>query len=151
MTALERIMRVTGRRPTNCTCQVCRSYCRTPCLGTPDDILRLLEAGYAAKLTLTYWAVGMLLGVTQTPIAMVQLIMRPQGCILFRDGLCELHTRGLKPTEGRLAHHILTEENLSFRKSLSWNVAREWVRKENEPLIQKIFEQLAEFRNRSGK
>lgn len=151
MITLERIMRVTGRRQTNCTCPVCRSYCQTPCLGTPDDIMRLLEAGYAAKLTLTYWAEGMLIDVMETPIAMVQLIMRPEGCILFRDGLCELHTRGLKPTEGRLAHHILTEENLSFRKSLSWNVARERIRKENEPLIQKIFEQLAEFRYRSRK
>jgi hypothetical protein len=28
-------------------------------------------------------------------------------CVHFIDGLCELHAQGLKPMEGRLAHHLI--------------------------------------------
>ena len=45
-TALQRIIRKTGRRPVECRCRLCRQQCRIPCLGTPEDILRLLKAGY---------------------------------------------------------------------------------------------------------
>lgn len=146
MSALERIMRTTGRKPTQCRCPVCRSYCQTPCLGTPKDIQRLLGAGYAPQLTRTYWCVGMLFGAVSQPILMVQIIRGPQGCVLYRDGLCELHEQGLKPTEGRLAHHILTQENLSFEKSLSWNVAKEWLRDENEPVVRNVFLQMERYK-----
>ena len=151
MSALERIMRATGRKPINCKCKICQSFCQTPCLGTPEDILRLFDAGYGDKLKLTYWGVGMLYGVLNFPILMVQLSHQPTGCVLFRNGLCELHELGLKPTEGRLAHHILTSENLSFRKSLSWNVAREWLRKENESVVNEVFERLEGFKKQTGK
>ncbi|WP_462353883.1 hypothetical protein [Alistipes timonensis] len=150
MSALERIMRATGRKPINCKCKICQSFCQTPCLGTPEDILRLFDAGYGDKLKLTYWGVGMLYGMLNYPILMVQLSHQPTGCVLFRNGLCELHELGLKPTEGRLAHHILTSENLSFRKSLSWNVAREWLRKENESVIKEVFERLEGFKKQTG-
>ena len=151
MNARERIMHVTGRKPTACRCPVCQSYCQTPCLGTPQDILRLLDAGYAPQLSLTYWAVGMLVGVIERPFLMVQLLGRTEGCVLFRDGRCELHELGLKPTEGRLSHHILTEENLSFEKSLSWNIAKEWLRKDNEPTVASVFESFQAFKTRTGK
>ena len=51
-----------------------------------------------------------------------------------------LHDRGLKPTEGRLSHHTLTEESFDFSKSLAWNVAREWLNGKNVPLILRIFD-----------
>lgn len=148
MSALERIMRATGRKPIDCKCRICQSFCQTPCLGTPEDIIRLFNAGYGDKLKLTYWGVGMLYGILDCPILMVQLIQRPTGCILFSEGRCELHGLGLKPTEGRLAHHIITSENLSFQKSLSWNVAREWLRKENESIVKEVFGRLAGLRGK---
>lgn len=61
-TALQRIIRKTGRRPVECRCRLCRQQCRIPCLGTPEDILRLLKAGYRERLAPTRWAVGLLLG-----------------------------------------------------------------------------------------
>lgn len=149
MSALERIMQVTGRTPTECRCPVCRSYCQTPCLGTPEDIRRLLDAGYAPHLTPTYWCVGMLFGVMKHPVLMVQLIRGSKGCVLLQDGLCKLHELGLKPMEGRLSHHIITEENLSFHKSLSWNVAKKWLRPENEQDIRGIFDSLEQYRAQS--
>lgn len=148
MSALERIMRATGRKPIDCKCRICQSFCQTPCLGTPEDILKLLDAGYGDKLKLTYWGVGMLYDAIDFPILMVQLIQQPLGCIMFNKGLCGLHELGLKPTEGRLTHHIITSENLSFWKSLSWNVAREWLRPENEEVVQKIFLLLEESRHK---
>lgn len=71
---------------------------------------------------------------------MVQVTQTPDGCVFFQNGLCELHDRGLKPTEGRLSYHTLTEESFDFSKSLAWNVAREWLNEKNVPLILRIFE-----------
>ena len=138
----ERIMRATGRYPVSCDCERCRRQCMTPCLGTPRDILRLIEAGHASRLSITFWAVGMLLGQIPFPILMVQVRQTPRGCVFHERGLCSLHEAGLKPTEGRLSHHSLTAENFSFRRSLAWNVAREWLEPENAQTIRKIIDHI---------
>lgn len=39
-------------------------------------------------------------------IDMVQLAFDKGGCVLFKDGLCSIHTLGIKPTEGKLATHV---------------------------------------------
>ena len=117
--ALHRIMRKTGRKPVECRCKACQAQCKTPCLGTPDDILRLIGAGYGERLKMTYWCVGMLLGKINYSIPMVQAIQTDKGCTFFHDGRCELHAKGLKPTEGRLSHHTITQENMKFSKMLS--------------------------------
>lgn len=126
-----RIVSSTGRRPVECSCRQCRSQCRVPCLGTPDDILRLIRAGHAGKLRLTLWCVGLALGELPAPIPMVQPGQTDAGCVFFRDGLCELHHSGLKPTEGKLSCHDIWPGCFSFRSSLAWHVAKEWTRKDN--------------------
>lgn len=136
--ALQRIIRKTGRKPVECRCPECRAQCRTPCLGTPEDILHILKAGYKDRLAPTLWGVGMLLGRMTYPVPMVQARQVNGYCIFFKDGLCELHGVGLKPTEGRLSHHTITKENLKFGRSLSWNVAREWLEADNAPVIGEI-------------
>lgn len=60
----------------------------------------------------------------------------------FHDGLCELHDKGLKPTEGRLSHHSMRLDNWSPKKSISWNVAKEWEDEENAPVLEEIYELL---------
>ena len=137
-TALQRIIRKTGRRPVECRCRLCRQQCRIPCLGTPEDILRLLKAGYRERLAPTRWAVGLLLGKIPYIVPMVQAKQEAGGCTFFQDGLCELHAAGLKPTEGRLSHHTITMENLKFGMSLSWNVAKEWLDERNFDTIREI-------------
>lgn len=99
-----------------------------------------MEAGYEKELRVTLWAVGMLVGAVPFPIPMVQALQTEHGCVFWKDGLCELHDRGLKPTEGRLSYHVLTEENICFSKSLTWNVAKEWLNAENLPLIVRILQ-----------
>ena len=44
------IMQKSGRKPTVCRCEKCKSQCHTPCLGTPEDIQKLMDAGYADRL-----------------------------------------------------------------------------------------------------
>lgn len=62
----EKIARQTGRKPVECSCGLCKAMCHTPCLGTPQDILALIDAGYADKLCYTDWLVGVILGFTLT-------------------------------------------------------------------------------------
>lgn len=140
----ERIIRTTGREPVSCKCALCKSQCRrTPCLGTPQDIWALIEAGYGDRLALTAWGVGMMVGKLPFPVPMVQIVQTPDGCAFFKDGLCQLHDLGLKPTEGRLSHHSVTAENFDFNRSLSWNVAREWLNEKNARIIIRIFERFS--------
>lgn len=141
--ALERIIRETGRMPIECKCRLCQMQCkRAPCLGTPQDILALIKAGYREQLVFTVWMPAMVLGRLPFPIPMVQPRKTYGGCIFFEDGLCILHEAGLKPTEGRLSYHVLSEENFFFSKSLPWNVAREWINPENIDVIVRVLQSL---------
>lgn len=138
-TSLQRIMRKTGRKPIECKCQKCKQQCKTPCLGTPEDILRLINAGYKERLAITHWWVGIARGKLDFPVIMIQARQEENGyCTFYHDGLCELHDLGLKPTEGRLSHHSITKENFKFGKSLSWNVAKEWMEMRNGDTVQEI-------------
>lgn len=129
--SLIKIVKNTGRRPVECNCIKCQSQCRVPCLGTPDDILKLIKAGYIDKLKITLWCVGVALGEFPVPIPMVQIEQTDTGCVFFKNGLCELHDLGLKPTEGRLSHHEFRLDNFIFKLSLGWNVAKEWIDDDN--------------------
>lgn len=138
-TSLQRIMRKTGRKPIECKCQKCKQQCKTPCLGTPEDILRIINAGYKERLAITHWWVGIARGKLDFPVIMIQARQEENGyCTFYHDGLCELHDLGLKPTEGRLSHHSITKENFKFGKSLSWNVAKEWMDMRNGDTVQEI-------------
>lgn len=125
---IQQIIRKTQRQPTECSCPVCRMQCRVPCLGTPTDIRKLIEAGYKDRLAPTLWLTGMYAGQIKFPVPMVQPVRGEDGwCAFFRNGLCELHERGLKPTEGKLSHHTIREDNFDFSRSLAWNVAKTWL------------------------
>ncbi len=126
------IMQKSGRKPTACSCDKCKSQCRIPCLGTPEDIGRLIDAGYKDRLAPTSWLAGMLMGVTDRAIDMVQAKVENGWCTFYHDGLCELHDNGLKPTEERLSHHSIRVDNFKPKKSLSWLVAKEWLPLQNE-------------------
>lgn len=136
----QHIIRKTGRKPVECKCSGCKSQCKqVPCLGTPADILKLIEAGYAQHIYPTDWHVGVLWGITDKVIPMYQLDnVQGHGCVLFKDGLCSIHHTGLKPTEGKLSHHTHKTETFNKKKSLSWNVAKTWLDPENVGIILRI-------------
>ncbi len=137
---LHRIMRKTGRKPSQCKCKLCQEQCHQPCLGTPQDIERLIDAGFADRLAATQWVAGMIMGCCPGPVTMVQARQEENGwCTFFKDGLCELHDKGLKPTEGRLSHHSIRADNWSPKKSISWHVAKEWIMPENKGAITRVW------------
>ena len=106
--------------------------CHTPCLGTPQDIEKLIDAGYSDRLLPTLWGAGMIMGVINFPVPMIQIASGDDYCS------CELHYRGLKPTEGRLSHHSTRIDNFKASKSIAWNVAKEWLSEENADTIERI-------------
>ncbi len=137
---LDKIIRETGREPVNCSCHKCQNQCRrAPCLGTPADILRLIDAGYADKLAPTEWATGLFIGKLNHTIKMIQVKKFNHGCAFFENGLCQLHDLNLKPTEGRLSHHTIMQENFDFDKSLTWQVAKTWESDESKRDVLKVF------------
>lgn len=88
----------------------------------------------------TIWRAGVVMRVVDHDISMYQLerIQATGCCTFFKDGLCQLHDSGLKPTEGKLSHHSVTEENLNPQKSLAYNVAKEWINPDNFETINRI-------------
>lgn len=91
--------------PNACACNKCQEMCRNcPCIGTPEDITRIIAAGEGASVISTLYAPLSLLAVGIEPQNIIAPLMTPTGCVFLDEmGLCRLHDRGLKPTEGRLA------------------------------------------------
>lgn len=94
-----------------CACETCQSYCaRRPCWPTPEEADKILDAGFARRLMRDWWV--------DEPYVYIICPANegcggedapswpsPSPCLLFKNGLCELHGLGLKPFEGRAAHH----------------------------------------------
>lgn len=144
-----RIARQIGKQPISCNCEKCKQMCqRTPCLGTPQDILALINAGHVDKVCYTEWAAGIILGHITRPIPMVQIKTkngnRDGSCVFYNDGKCELHENGLKPTEGKLAHHEVSAIELRPEYNLTYQVAIEWTKEENSDVIREIVNKVME-------
>lgn len=131
------IIRKSGKKPTSCKCVACKQQClRAPCLGTPEDIEKLIDAGHGKNIKETVWAAGIMMGVTNQLVDMYQAELTPTGCVFLKDGLCSLHDNGLKPTEGKLSHH--TQVPVVASKNLTWMIAREWLDEKNSEIINRI-------------
>lgn len=129
-TTFQKISRKSGRKPVECKCTICKSQCQKQvCLGTPEDIVKLVNAGYSDRLMRTMWGAGVMMGLVKEPVEIVAPYYdRAKGsCTFFTNGLCELHDLGLKPTEGKLSHHSTDVDNFNAKKSLSWLVVKEWL------------------------
>jgi len=100
--------------PNECSCTICQQMCKRPCWGTPEDAKKLIDAGYSHRLMRDYW------GERDENARQDIYILSPalkgyeghkapfyprssEGCTFWKDGLCELHDLGLKPTEGKLS------------------------------------------------
>ncbi|SOD80813.1 hypothetical protein SAMN06269250_1575 [Spirosoma fluviale] len=93
--------------------------CRTsPCFPTPKEAISLIQRGYQDQLQLTIY--------TDQKTERLHSAITPKfdqklGCTFQnRQGLCELHSLGLKPTEGRLAHHSLADDGLRVSVCDTW-------------------------------
>ena len=116
---------ITKLKENSCHCEKCVAMCKhAVCLGTPEDIERLFEAGYGDRLEKTIWAAGLKIGIPL--MQMVQPLYdegKRQCTFLTDEGLCELHDKGLKPTEGKLAnckHETIEAAALPFVVAMTW-------------------------------
>jgi len=112
--------------PSSCDCKICRSYCNRPCWPTPAEAEQLMDAGFAHKLMLDYWASDELFPRTEILSPAIEgyegeaAPWWPSGkCTFHTEGLCELHG-AYKPLEGRLAHHAETPRALHYEMVRTW-------------------------------
>lgn len=96
------------KEPPTCKCGDCKQMCEIPCWPTPEEALKLIEAGHADKLEFDGYNMG-IVGVSHERV----MVLAPKSkersrgrnpiCIFQTTrGLCSLHNTGMKPTEGRL-------------------------------------------------
>lgn len=115
-------------KATECQCDYCKERCKkSPCIGTPEDILRLIEAGYKGKLTITLNFAGFSAGIADNAVIMVIPKYEENGCVFLKDGKCEVHS--IKPTEGKYTYHKRPETEdmpLLIDADPSINVFRSW-------------------------
>lgn len=137
---LQNIIKKSGKKVTECKCEVCKKQCLTaPCLGTPADILKLIKAGFGDKIFSTCWAVGVLQGQMKDFIDMFQAeFIKGKGCVFYENELCALHSLSLKPTEGKLSHHSINNEDFDIKKNITYQVAKTWLMPENADIIKEI-------------
>lgn len=126
----EKIIRKSGQKPTSCKCQKCKTCCqKAPGLGTPEEIRKLVNAGYVNRLMITAYAFPVVLGIHPEPVTVIapEFDQEKGACTFFENGLCILHDQGLKPMECRLAHHTGDLAGKIPKKSVGWLVAKEWL------------------------
>lgn len=140
---LMQMLEVTGLKPTVCSCKVCRKKCsQIMCLGTPDDILRLINAGFGNLLQEIQISVVLVNHREVMPIRMVQLMRDENGCAVFKDGMCLLHNMGLKPAEGRYFIHPEDHHDETIMDLLTLTIALEWSREENKTKVDHCFQKV---------
>lgn len=132
-----------GIPKTNCSCDECANMCKTaPCMGTPKEINKLIDLGYKPFLQVSVSCTGWQHGFFHPPITSVQFRSKPDGsCAMFNNGLCAIHNKGIKPSEGMLAHHDYPVRD--FERSAHWEVMKMWCVDENQKLIEDIFKKMS--------
>jgi len=94
-----------------CSCPACAEMCaNSTCLPSPEEARNLIKLGYGPSLAhYKFGGGGELVG--PAPLGMENQKNLPHTrfgpCTFFKNNLCTLHEKGLKPLEGRLAHHSL--------------------------------------------
>lgn len=129
-TQLQTIIRKSGMEPSECRCKECRSQCQlTSCLGTPDDLQKLIDAGHATALD-KFTFNSPFIGNERIHMYKIKSQETNTGCHFYQqqDGMCLLHEANLKPTEGMLSHHKrqLKDIKPGGGNSIALLVARTW-------------------------
>lgn len=91
-----------------CACLDCKMMChRTPCLGTPEEMMAIQKAGFGDKLIVVKVYDSFMLSPDSEDAQFKFNYLPVKGrCTFLTDrGQCRLHDLGLKPIEGRNAIH----------------------------------------------
>ena len=125
--------------PSECDCEICSIMCHAPCCGTLEDIDRLIEAGFADRLMYDDYP-GIVDEIIKPALKNYEGQRAPwetntlNGCTFWKDGKCELHDLGLKPIQGKLAHHDNSEDEIYAIEEM---LVDSWTGKGVEAIIQK--------------
>lgn len=117
-----------------CCCDKCKSMCLRPCWGTPEELEKIIDAGFSHKLMMDYFEeesgndrVYLLCGALQGYEGK-RAPYWPQddrGCAFFNEQrLCDLHDSKIKPVEGRVAdcNHIGDDDYYIHEEvAMLWN------------------------------
>jgi hypothetical protein len=121
-----------GFPTSQCHCDSCVSMCETrPCWPTPDEARAIQAAGFGARLMRDYWCADAefpndvdILAPAVVGYEGARAPYFPRGsCTFLKDGRCELHPLGLKPLEGRVAIHGMSDE---LSNSVRTHIVRLW-------------------------
>lgn len=122
-----------------CDCEECKAMCKRPCWPTPEDAQAILDAGLGGRMMLDGWnpseehPKGILLLAPACPGhegTNAPINPRKSCTFLNAEGQCELHSLGLKPKEGRAAHHAST-----YKGNIHLAVAESWIGEEGEEIV----------------
>lgn len=129
-TTFERIIRKSGMKPISCKCNKCKQQCQHPCWGTPEDMQKIIDAGFIKRCQVQVYGNIMFI----TPL----LDKKKNACTFFTNGLCELHDSGLKPTVGKLSHHSTDLQAFNPKKSIAKFVLDEWKRLSKKDILKML-------------
>jgi hypothetical protein len=129
-----------------CACSTCQNMCeRRPCWTTPKEAQAIIDAGLGDRLMRDYWVgnplrdgyskgdtsllVPAIAGYESRDCPEGNFFVGPEGRCTFltRAGRCELHDKGLKPSEGRKAIHdggFETGKNVHRLCAATWATAK---------------------------
>lgn len=98
--------------PVQCDCEKCSLMCRCPCCGSVEDFEKIIAAGYADRLMFDDLPSSCDAGPILKPALKGHEgkgapwgTGSERGCTFWKEGKCELHESGLKPIQGKIAHH----------------------------------------------
>lgn len=145
MTELEMICKKADVKPSTCDCPDCQSMCRNaPCIGTPADIVNLINAGHVHQLELTMF--NALVHIGLEPFPSFQIRHELGGCPLFIDGKCSVHH--IKPTDGKLASCKIEDQFYDKSKPTYYHlIAEAWNKPENENRMKFIIKSVYKYQS----
>lgn len=131
----------------SCACSSCKRACQNrPCWGTPDEVEKMLDAGFADKLMLDWWEPDRRTG-NRHAVYIVAPAARgyekrhapnwPTGVtctLLTSDQKCPLHDTGYKPLEARVVSHAT---GLSVSQDVRVFIVKQWMTKRGVALVQR--------------
>jgi hypothetical protein len=136
-------------KESECRCNICQSMCKRPCWGTPDDIQKIIDAGYEDRLMKDFWGSSQEGNIYILSPALKGSESKASpffpeselGCTFFDCGKCQLHNKKLKPTEGKLASctesEYKTDPTVHELVALKWDtdkgrkMVKDWCEKRN--------------------
>jgi hypothetical protein len=132
----------------SCTCECCIAACKQrPCWGTPQEMKKIIDAGFGNKLMLDWWDTEALLidrssnfvWLLSPAIREYEAKQAPETFPFFmqcvfqnKQELCDLHDLNLKPSEGKRIWHEIDD---SEAKEIHLEIMRTWRTSEGKELV----------------